>query len=161
MEIVSVADLKIGMFVAEPDCPWTEFNFAFQGFVISTPDQVDIFQSKCRFVYIDRTRSLNEHYAPTKHEKDAPLKASPFQSDRIDERKSSQHEAMSLTSEKRQSRRRRFLDFLHSQSDNFIVKFKFKKSNGVERTIQFIFGFFYFLSSNILPQLIINHIEEN
>lgn len=118
MEIVSVADLKIGMFVAEPDCPWTEFNFAFQGFVISTPDQVDIFQSKCRFVYIDRTRSLNEHYAPTKHEKDAPLKASPFQSDRIDERKSSQHEAMSLTSEKRQSRRRRFLDFLHSQSDN-------------------------------------------
>jgi hypothetical protein len=54
MEIVSVADLKIGMFVAEPDCPWTEFNFAFQGFVISTPDQVDIFQTKCRFVYIDR-----------------------------------------------------------------------------------------------------------
>ena len=105
MEIVSVADLKIGMFVAEPDCPWTEFNFAFQGFVISTPDQVDIFQSKCRFVYIDRTRSLNEHYVPTKHEKDAPLKASPFQSDRIDERKSSQHEAMSLTSEKRQSLR--------------------------------------------------------
>ena len=42
MEIVSVADLKIGMFVAEPDCPWTEFNFAFQGFVISTPDQVDM-----------------------------------------------------------------------------------------------------------------------
>ncbi len=118
MEIVSVADLKIGMFVAEPDCPWTEFNFAFQGFVISTPDQVDIFQTKCRFVYIDRARSLNEHYAPPKVEKDGPLKASPFQSAHAEESSSGPREAIAGIEERRQSRRRRFLDFLHSQNDN-------------------------------------------
>src|SRR5574343_1596276 len=79
MEIVSVADLKIGMFVAEPDCPWSEFSFAFQGFVITSPEQVDIFQQKCRFVSIDRSRSLNEHYAAPKVGFDRALKSSPFQ----------------------------------------------------------------------------------
>lgn len=118
MEIVLVADLKIGMFVAEPDCPWTEFNFAFQGFVISTPEQVDIFQTKCRFVYVDRSRSLNEHYAPPKREKDDPLNASLFQRVKVDEDSSGHQGAVSMAAEKRQSRRRRFLDFLHSQNDN-------------------------------------------
>lgn len=118
MEILSVAELKIGMFVAEPDCPWAEFSFAFQGFVISTPEQVDIFQTKCRFVYIDRSRSLNEHYAPPKHEKDGPLKASLFQSGPVEEELSGRLGSISLVAEKRQSRRRRFLDFLHSQKDN-------------------------------------------
>lgn len=118
MEILSVAELKIGMFVAEPDCPWAEFTFAFQGFVISTPEQVDIFQTKCRFVYIDRSRSLNEHYAPPKHEKDGPLKASLFQRGPVEEDLSGRLGTISLVAEKRQSRRRRFLDFLHSQKDN-------------------------------------------
>lgn len=118
MEIVSVADLKIGMFVAEPDCPWAEFTFAFQGFVISAPEQVDIFQTKCRFVYIDRSRSLNEHYAPPKQEKDRPLKASLFQRVQVDEEPSGHLGAIASVAEKRQFRRRRFLDFLHSQKDN-------------------------------------------
>lgn len=63
MEIVPVAELKIGMFIVEPDCPWTEFNFALQGFVISTPEQIDTFASKCRFVQIDRSRSILDQYA--------------------------------------------------------------------------------------------------
>ena len=37
MEIIAVADLKVGMFVAEPDCPWTALPFAFQGFVVDSP----------------------------------------------------------------------------------------------------------------------------
>ncbi|MBL8428875.1 MAG: DUF3391 domain-containing protein [Dechloromonas sp.] len=118
MEIVSVADLKIGMFVAEPDCPWAEFTFAFQGFVISTPEQVDIFQTKCRFVYIDRSRSLNEHYAPPKHGKDGPLKASLFQRVQVEDDSSGRLGTISSVAEKHKSRRRRFLDFLHSQKDN-------------------------------------------
>lgn len=118
MEIVSVADLKIGMFVAEPDCPWTEFSFAFQGFVISTLEQVDIFQQKCRFVYIDRSRSLNEHYAAPKQEKDRPLKASAFQNVRTEGVSSGLGSMGMSDQDKRQSRRRRFLDFLHSQTDN-------------------------------------------
>ncbi|MCH2220828.1 MAG: DUF3391 domain-containing protein, partial [Dechloromonas sp.] len=78
MEIISVSELKIGMFVSEPDCPWSEFSFALQGFVVSTPDQIEIFRRKCRFVSIDRSRSLDEHYAPTKHGRDRPLKAAPL-----------------------------------------------------------------------------------
>lgn len=116
MEIVSVADLKIGMFVAEPDCPWSEFSFAFQGFVISTPEQVDTFQSKCRFVYVDRSRSLNEQYAAPKYGKDRPLKASPFSSIQVDKEYSGRHATGFSMTENRQSRRRRFLDFLHSQN---------------------------------------------
>lgn len=118
MEIVSVADLKIGMFVAEPDCPWSEFSFAFQGFVISSPEQVDIFQQKCRFVSIDRSRSLNEHYAAPKQEKDGSLKASVFQNARTEEASSGLGLMGISDQDKRQSRRRRFLDFLHSQTDN-------------------------------------------
>jgi len=118
MEIVSVAELKIGMFVAEPDCPWSEFSFAFQGFVISTPEQVDTFQSKCRFVYIDRSRSLNEQYAAPKYGKDRPLKASPLSNAHVDKAPSRQHAAEFSMTEQRHSRRCRFLDFLHSQNND-------------------------------------------
>lgn len=119
MEIISVADLKIGMFVAEPDCPWTEFTFALQGFVLTSPEQVDVFQQKCRFVSIDRSRSLNEHYAPPKREFDKPLKAAPPMSRTVEE-DPTDADRLSLQSqqEKRRLRRRRFLDFLHSQDDS-------------------------------------------
>lgn len=70
MEIVSVADLKIGMFVVEPDCAWIELPFALQGFVISTPNQIEVFQNKCRFVHVDFSRSLNEHYRAPKRSAD-------------------------------------------------------------------------------------------
>lgn len=118
MEIISVADLKIGMFVVEPDCPWTEFPFALQGFVITKPEQIDIFQSKCRFISIDRTRSLNEHYAVPKRERDAPLKANPFSNVSTDQGKAANGLFSQMEQEKRKVRRRRFLDFLHSQQDS-------------------------------------------
>lgn len=118
MEIISVADLKIGMFVAEPDCPWTEFSFALQGFVISTPEQIDIFQSKCRFVSIDRSRSLNEHYAVPRRERDASLKAKPFANFGIEQGKETNGLFSLSELEKRKARRRHFLDFLHSQQDS-------------------------------------------
>ena len=124
MEIVSVADLKIGMFVAEPDCPWSEFSFAFQGFVISSPEQVDIFQQKCRFVSIDRSRSLNEHYAEPKVGFDRALKSSPFQSPEVERRAGpvGKRPFASFAQEKQQARRRRFLDFLNSQQEDEHVR---------------------------------------
>lgn len=78
VDIVAVADLKLGMFVVEPDCPWTELPFALQGFVLSTPKQIEIFQSRCRFVQVDYSRSLNEHFRERKRERDAPLIARPL-----------------------------------------------------------------------------------
>lgn len=105
MEIISVADLKVGMFVAEPDCSWGEFSFALQGFVLTRQDQIDQFQKKCRFVSIDRSRSLNEHYAAPKKEKDPGLKGG--------------NNALVVDeAELRRQRRDRFLQFLHSQDDN-------------------------------------------
>ncbi len=120
MEIVSVADLKIGMFVVEPDCPWSEFSFALQGFVITSPEQVDIFQQKCRFVSIDRSRSLNEHYAAPKPEWDKPFKASSFRSVGAERGGGLELSSPLVPSvqEKQRARRRRFFDFLRSQKDD-------------------------------------------
>lgn len=122
MEIVAVAHLKIGMFVAEPDCAWTELPFALQGFVISRPEQVDVFQKKCRFVYVDRSRSLNEYYVAPKHGFDRGLRppifdAAPSESDLPHRGRSSVFE-MHEDSDKKKIRRRRFLDFLHKQNDS-------------------------------------------
>ena len=101
MEIVSVVDLRIGMFFAEPDCAWTEFPFALQGFVLTTPDQIDLIRAKCRFVYIDRSRSLNEHYASPKVFFDRSLIPPAFKTKQPEDELS--------------PRRRRFLDFLQHQ----------------------------------------------
>ncbi|QRM20884.1 DUF3391 domain-containing protein [Dechloromonas sp. TW-R-39-2] len=101
MEIISVAELKIGMFFAEPDCAWTEFPFALQGFVLTTPQQIELIREKCRFVYVDRSRSLGEHYAAPKIAFDRALRPPLFT------RKPSDEEIP--------PRRRRFLDFLHHQ----------------------------------------------
>jgi HD-GYP domain-containing protein (c-di-GMP phosphodiesterase class II) len=121
MEIVRTSQLKIGMFVVEPDCSWTELPFALQGFVISTPGQVDIFQTKCRFVYIDRSRSQGEHYAPVKHGKDRALKSASLGNFKVDEVPGARLAGqlhIDPETEKRRGRRRRFLDFLHNQKDS-------------------------------------------
>ena len=122
MEIVAVAHLKIGMFVAEPDCAWTELPFALQGFVISKPEQVDLFQQKCRFVYVDRSRSLNEYFLAPKREVDRGLRPPVFDAPPLDLEMPGNRRAplfeMHEVSEKRKIRRRRFLDFLHQQNDS-------------------------------------------
>jgi HD-GYP domain-containing protein (c-di-GMP phosphodiesterase class II) len=121
MEIISVAELRIGMFVAEPDCPWSEFPFALQGFVLSRPEQVSLFRQKCRFVQIDRTRSLDEHYAANKPGIDRPLRAAPLPGAGVAEeapRRKPKRPVATIDHEKRQFRRQRFLNFLHSQNDS-------------------------------------------
>lgn len=119
MEIVSVADLKLGMFVVEPDCPWTDLPFALQGFVISSPKQVDIFQSKCRFVHVDYSRSLNEHYRENKRERDAPLRAAPFARVATEDAAGRPQGRSAFTlrtvDEGLRTRRQRFLGFLQQQ----------------------------------------------
>ncbi len=116
MEIVSVADLKIGMFVADPDCAWTDLPFALQGFVISTPKQIEIFQGKCRFVHVDFSRSLNDYYRAPKREYDRPLRAAPLVKTAPEPPPARRRTfAWQSVDEGLRQRRQRFLGFLQQQ----------------------------------------------
>ena len=97
------------------DCPGTALPFAFQGFVVDSCEQVDIFQQQCRFVSIDRSRSLNEHYAPPGLSVTPPERRAA----RANPSEDAGHQEFSPRpkSRKRKVRRRRS-DFLHSQDDN-------------------------------------------
>jgi putative nucleotidyltransferase with HDIG domain len=50
---VEVDDLKPGMFVYELDRPWLETPFMFQGFEITSAEQIEALHQYCKFVYID------------------------------------------------------------------------------------------------------------
>jgi HD-GYP domain-containing protein (c-di-GMP phosphodiesterase class II) len=54
---VPVAELKLGMYVAELDRPWTDTPFKFQGFVLDKPEQIEILQKHCQVVFVDPDRS--------------------------------------------------------------------------------------------------------
>lgn len=52
-EKVSVYDLRLGMYVVELDRPWLETPFLYQGFIISSEEEIDQLAEYCKFVYID------------------------------------------------------------------------------------------------------------
>ena len=54
---VPVAELKLGMYVAELDRPWTDTPFKFQGFVLEKPEQIEILQKSCKVVFVDPDKS--------------------------------------------------------------------------------------------------------
>jgi len=49
---VDVADLQIGMYVADLDRPWRETPFLFQGFEIRTQEELDALKRYCRTVQV-------------------------------------------------------------------------------------------------------------
>ena len=54
---VPVGELKLGMYVAELDRPWTDTPFKFQGFVLEKPEQIEILQKACKVVFVDPDKS--------------------------------------------------------------------------------------------------------
>ena len=54
---VPVGELKLGMYVAELDRPWTDTPFKFQGFVLEKPEQIEILQKSCKVVFVDPDKS--------------------------------------------------------------------------------------------------------
>ena len=56
---IPVSDLRFGMFVAELDRPWTDTPFRFQGFILSTEQQLEALKKYCRTVFIDLERSVS------------------------------------------------------------------------------------------------------
>jgi HD-GYP domain-containing protein (c-di-GMP phosphodiesterase class II) len=53
---IPVSQLQFGMYIAELDRPWTDTPFMFQGFVLSTQQQLDALKKYCKSVLIDVER---------------------------------------------------------------------------------------------------------
>ena len=49
---VDVSDLKRGMYVCELDRPWSKTSFFFQGFAITSEEDIKALRRHCRYVYI-------------------------------------------------------------------------------------------------------------
>lgn len=60
---VPVAELRYGLYVAEPDRPWTEIPLMFQGFEISSEEELEVLRSYCDHVYVDEERCRAEALA--------------------------------------------------------------------------------------------------
>lgn len=58
---IPVAELKIGMFVADIDRPWMDTPFLLQGFMVEDDSQIAQLRQFCVHVTIDRARSSAEH----------------------------------------------------------------------------------------------------
>lgn len=71
-EIVAASDLRIGMFVAELDRPWLESPFLMQGFVIEDEETLAQLRGLCRFVHVDRTRSVGDAWRAADQSKVEP-----------------------------------------------------------------------------------------
>ena len=56
-EKVSVHNLLVGMYVVELDRPWTDTPFLFQGFLISSEEEIDQLRQYCEYVFIDVTQT--------------------------------------------------------------------------------------------------------
>ena len=50
---MTVAELQLGMFVADLDRPWLETPFLVQGFTINHPREIETLRELCKFVYVD------------------------------------------------------------------------------------------------------------
>lgn len=57
---IPVESLTLGMYVAELDRPWLDTPFLLQGFVLDDVSQLEVLRKYCRYVLVDRTRSLPE-----------------------------------------------------------------------------------------------------
>lgn len=71
-EIVAARDLIVGMFVAELDRPWLESSFLLQGFLIEDVAMLEQVQKQCRFVYVDRSRSVGDAWRAEPQEPEVP-----------------------------------------------------------------------------------------
>ncbi len=54
---VLTSELSLGMYVSKLDRPWLETPFLFQGFPITTSDDIEKLREYCKYVYVDTTLS--------------------------------------------------------------------------------------------------------
>jgi HD-GYP domain-containing protein (c-di-GMP phosphodiesterase class II) len=68
---IPTQDLRLGMYVVELDRPWLGTSFAFQGFQLNSPEEIDSLRSYCTNVYVDPERDKTAPARPA-----APLRGS-------------------------------------------------------------------------------------
>ena len=61
-EQISVERLTLGMYITELDRPWAGTPFMLQGFLLDDQKDLDNMLTLCKFVYIDRSRSIGEQF---------------------------------------------------------------------------------------------------
>ena len=57
---IPVGELTLGMYVVELDRPWLGTPFLFQGFPITSEDQIDELKKHCRTVFVDSEREWRD-----------------------------------------------------------------------------------------------------
>ena len=57
-KIISVEELRLGMYVSELDRPWLDTPFLFQGFPITSWGQIEELKKHCRTVFDCHARIL-------------------------------------------------------------------------------------------------------
>jgi len=57
---ISTTDITLGMYMSHPDRPWLETPFLFQGFVLSNQGLLNQVRKECRFIYVDKEKSLDK-----------------------------------------------------------------------------------------------------
>ena len=62
-EQIGVEKLTLGMYVTELDRPWAGTPFMLQGFLLDDDADLQTMQTLCKFVYIDRSRSIGNQFA--------------------------------------------------------------------------------------------------
>jgi HD-GYP domain-containing protein (c-di-GMP phosphodiesterase class II) len=62
-EQIDVERLSLGMYVTELDRPWAGTPFMLQGFLLDDQNDLATMQTLCKFVFIDRSRSIGEHFS--------------------------------------------------------------------------------------------------
>jgi HD-GYP domain-containing protein (c-di-GMP phosphodiesterase class II) len=68
-EKIEIDRLSLGMYVSELDRPWIGTPFMLQGFLLDDEEDLETIIKLCKFVYIDRTKSTGNSFAPpTKQE---------------------------------------------------------------------------------------------
>tara|TARA_R110001599_G_scaffold72151_1_gene200552 strand:+ start:40 stop:1299 length:1260 start_codon:yes stop_codon:yes gene_type:complete len=60
-EKIPVHSLLVGMYVVELDRPWIDTPFLFQGFLISSEEEIDQLRQYCEYVFIDVTQTTTTY----------------------------------------------------------------------------------------------------
>lgn len=54
---INVANIEPGMYMSQPDRPWLETSFLFQGFLLDNPEVIGKVKNECQFIYVDVKKS--------------------------------------------------------------------------------------------------------